>query len=171
MPLILDNASIKIGIAPDALTTDLVELACVATHIELTPDVSITTIDTFCGSTDYPGNVKRTLNATLVQSFDPDATEETLSAAVESGGPVPFELLGYRDRPVSATNPKFSGVVVPQPYSPINGDAGAESTIDLSWGLVGAPLKAVNGAALIYGGTKPRVTATIPATEPASAPA
>lgn len=145
MPLILDNAALKIGTGPDV--ADLVELACVATHVELSPDVAVTTIDTFCGSTDYPGNVKWTLNATLVQSFDPDATEDTLSAAVASGAPVPFSVRGYRDLPVGPTNPEWSGMVVPQPYAPINGDAGAESTIELAWSLTDAPVKSVTPGA------------------------
>jgi hypothetical protein len=33
--------------------------------------------------------------------------------------------------------------VIPQPYSPINGDARAESTIDIEWSLVGEPVKSV----------------------------
>ena len=49
LPLILDNAGLKIGTGPDELT--LVELACVTNHIELAPEVSITTVDTMCGST------------------------------------------------------------------------------------------------------------------------
>jgi len=146
-PLILDNASLRIGTAEDDLSADLIELACVSTHVELSPDVSVTTIDTFCGSTDYPGNVKWTLNATLVQSFDPGATEETLSAAVAADTPVPFAVRGYRDRPVGADNPEWSGMVVPQPYAPINGDAGAESTIDLAWSLMGEPTKSTSPSA------------------------
>jgi hypothetical protein len=140
-PVILDNASLQIGTADDPLT--LVELACVATHVELAPDVATTTIDTFCGSTDYPGNVKWSLNATLVQSLDTDATEDTLSAAVESGGPVPFAVKAYRDLPTGPNNPEWSGMVVPQPYAPLSGDAGAESTIDLAWALTDAPVKSI----------------------------
>lgn len=154
-PLILDNASLSIGTGADVAS--LVELACVATHVELSPDVSTTTIDTFCGSTDYPGNVKWTLNATLVQSFDTDATEDTLSAAVEAGVPVPFSVRGYRDLPVGPNNPEWSGMVVPQPYAPINGDAGAESTIELAWSLTDAPTKSVvagGAAAAASGGEK-----------------
>jgi len=143
MPLILDNAGLRIG---DSETdTDMSELACVANHVELSPDVAITTIDTFCGSTDYPGTTKWTLNATLYQSFDDGATEDVLSAAVASGGPVPFAIIGYRDRPIGPNNPEWTGMVVPQPYAPINGDAGAESTIDLAWSLIGPPEKHVNG--------------------------
>jgi hypothetical protein len=141
MPLILDNASLKLS--TDGTVANLKELACVATHVELSPDVATTTIDTFCGSTDYPGVVKWTLNATLVQSFDADATEDTLSAIVAAGVPVAYEVLGYRDRDVGPQNPAWSGLVVPQPYAPINGDAGAESTIDLAWACTGTPLKNV----------------------------
>src|SRR5262245_5108340 len=133
-PVILTNAGIKIG---------TVELACVASHIELTPDVSITTLDTFCGSKDYPGVVKWSLIATLYQSFDAGGTEATLSAAVNAGVPVAFEVMGYRDTIVSATNPKWTGTVIPRPYSPINGDAGDASVIELEWSVVGAPTKAI----------------------------
>ena len=133
-PLILDNAGVTIGGK---------SLACVSTHVELAPEVSITTIETFCGSTDYPGVVKWTLNLTLVQSFDPDATEDILSAAVDAGVPIAYTVVGYRDREISDTNPEWSGEVVPQPYAPINGDAGAESTIDLSWACTGPPTKSI----------------------------
>jgi hypothetical protein len=141
MPLILDNAGLEI--APTEDPTGLAQLACVATHVELAPDTAVTTIDTFCGTTDYPGNVKWTLNATLVQSFDAGATEEILSAAVEYGAPVAYRVVGYRDRPVGPDNPEWTGLVVPQDYAPINGDAGAESTIELAWSCTDAPTKGV----------------------------
>ena len=79
-PLILTDPSVKIG--KGALPADLTELACDASHVELTPDTEVTTVDTFCGSTDYPGTTKWSLIATLIQSFDTGATEEVLSAAV-----------------------------------------------------------------------------------------
>jgi len=145
-PLILTNASIKIGSGP--LAADLTELACVANHVELSPDVNTTTLDTMCGSKDYPGTVKWSLVATLYQSFDPDATEDVLSAAVEGGVPVPYEVMGYRDQPVSATNPVWSGMVIPQPYSPINGDAGDASEVDLEWSCDGPPTKSITPGAL-----------------------
>ena len=138
-PLILDDASLKIS--TDGLTTGLVELRCVTSHVELSPDTAITTVDTFCGSTDYPGITKWALVATLVQSLDAGATEDTLEAAVEFGGPVPFEIVPYSSKPVGPTNPAWSGLCVPRPYAPINGDAGDVSTIDLEWSLVGYPTK------------------------------
>jgi len=145
LPLILDNASLMIspGPAPAVLT----ELACLTNHIELSPDVTITTLDTMCGSRDYPGSVKWALIATLYQSFDPLATEEVLSAAVESGVAVPFSVRGYRDQPVSETNPEWSGEVIPQPYAPINGDAGDASTVELEWSLTGPPVKSITPGA------------------------
>jgi hypothetical protein len=141
-PLILDNAGLQLG--DGATPTEvLTELACVLNHIELTPDVSTTTVTTMCGERDYPGVVKWSLVATLYQSFDPDATEDVLSAAVASGVPVTFEIVGYRDQPVSDTNPMWTGQVIPQPYAPINGDAGDVSTIELEWSVVGVPAKLV----------------------------
>lgn len=138
-PLILNDASIKIS--KTALATGLVELACVTNHIELMPDVSTTTLDTMCGSKDYPGTVKWALIATLYQSFDVGATEEVLAAAVAGGVPVAYEVVGYKTPPISATNPAWSGTVVPQPYPPINGDAGDASVIELEWSCVGKPVK------------------------------
>lgn len=133
MPLILTNASVKI---------DDVELACVANHVELSPDINITTLDTFCGSRDYPGTIKWSLVLTLYQSFDVGATEEVLSRVVAANVPVAFEIAGYRDQESGViANPTWSGEVIPQPYSPINGDAGDASTIELEWSVVGEPLK------------------------------
>src|SRR6185503_10787206 len=130
-----------IKISKDGTEAGLTELACAASHVELSPDVSVTTIDTMCGSVDYPGVVKWALIATLYQSFDPDATEEVLSAAVELGVPTPFELVPYKSQPVSATNPMWRGEVIPQPYAPINGDAGEASEVELEWSVVGQPEK------------------------------
>src|SRR4029077_16126441 len=124
-PLILDNAGLKI-----ALDDVLTELACVTNHIELSPDVSTTTLTTMCGEVDYPGVTKWSLVATLYQSFDPGFTEEVLSAAVDGGVPVASEVTGRRAQPVSATNPKWSGELIPKAYAPINGDAGDVSTVD-----------------------------------------
>lgn len=142
-PLILTNAGLQI---------DGKELACVLNHIELSPDVSVTTLDTMCGSKDYPGTVKWSLIATLYQSFDVDATEEVLSAAVEGGVPVAFSVVGYRDQPVSATNPEWSGMVIPQPYAPINGDAGDASEVELEWSCDGEPVKSVVPGAVTRSG-------------------
>jgi hypothetical protein len=96
-----------------------------------------------CGEVDYPGIVKWSLVATLYQSFDPAATEEILSAAVDGGVPVGFQIMGRRDEPVSATNPAWIGQIIPQPYSPINGDAGDASTVELEWSVVGDPEKII----------------------------
>jgi hypothetical protein len=140
-PLILDNADLLIG---DGATPEVfASLACTLNHIELNPDVSQTTLTTMCGEVDYPGIVKWSLVATLYQSFDPAATEEVLSAAVDGGVPVGFQIMGRRDEPVSATNPAWIGQVIPQPYSPINGDAGDASTVELEWSVVGDPEKII----------------------------
>lgn len=141
-PLILDDVGIKIS--DDGTVVGLTELGCSGNHIELSPDVAVTTLDTFCGSVDYPGVVKWSLIATLYQSFDPGGPEEVLSAAVAlPAGRTPFEIIPYKSQPVSATNPKWTGEVIPQPYSPINGDAGDASTIELEWALVGEPVKSI----------------------------
>jgi hypothetical protein len=138
LPLILTDASLKI---------DDTELACVANHIELSPDTTVTTLDTMCGSKDYPGTVKWSLIATLYQSFDVDATEDVLSAAVaayKAAGTLPtFDIIPYKSRPVAADNPSWTGELIPQDYSPINGDAGDASTVELEWSLAGVPDKSI----------------------------
>jgi hypothetical protein len=150
-PLILDDAGLKIGSGP--LTTDLKHLECAASHIELSPDTSVTTVDTMCGSVDFPGTTKWSLVATLIQSFDALATEEVLSAAVSGGVPVPFEIVGYKSNPISATNPKWSGMVQPQPYAPINGDAGDVSNVELEWAVTTGPVKSITGTFTAVAGT------------------
>jgi hypothetical protein len=136
MPLILTDAGLKINDK---------ELACLANHIELSPDTTITTLDTMCGSRDYPGTVKWSLVATIYQSFDTDATEQILSEAVEAykadGSPAAYEIVGYKSRPVGPDNPSWSGEVIPQDYSPINGDAGDASTVELEWSCTAEPTK------------------------------
>jgi len=138
LPLILTDASLKIN------TT---ELACVTNHLELTPDTSVTTLDTMCGSKDYPGTVKWSLLATLYQSFDAAATEEVLSDVLDAyraDGTLPtFEIMPYKSQPVSATNPSWTGSLIPKDYSPINGDAGDASTVELEWSVDGAPTKSI----------------------------
>jgi hypothetical protein len=141
LPYIMTDTSVKIS--TDGTAAGLTELACVTNHVEITPDVSVTTLDTMCGSKDYPGTVKWSLVATFYQSFDPDATEEVLSAAVALGVPTPFEVIPYKSQPVSATNPLFSGMVIPQPYAPINGDAGDASNVEIEWSMDGAPIKSI----------------------------
>ena len=137
-PLILTDASIKINGT---------ELACLANHVELAPDTNVTTLETMCGSKDYPGTVKWSLTATLYQSFDTDATEDTLSAAVAAykadGTLATYEVAGYKSRPIGADNPSWSGSVIPKDYPPINGDAGAASSIEIEWSCSDVPTKSV----------------------------
>jgi len=138
-PLILDDP--KIEISRDGTVAGLTDLACLASHVEIMPDTAITTLDTFCGSVDYPGITKWTLGLTLYQSFDPDATEDVLSEAVALGTRTPFRVTPRGSQAVGPTNPIYEGDVLPAPYAPINGDAGEASTIDLEWGIVGTPTK------------------------------
>ena len=140
-PVILTDASVKIS--TDDTAANLKELACVANHIEISPDVSVTTLDTMCGSKDYPGNVKWALIATLYQSFDADATEEVLSEALDFGAPVMFAVMAYKSKPPGADNPVWSGLCIPQPHSPINGDAGDASEVEIEWSIVGEPTKGI----------------------------
>ena len=126
-PLILVNP---------VLTINDVPLECLMSHVELVPDVTTIEIKTSCGVREYPGTVKWTLKASLYHSHDPAGTNETLTAAVEAGVPVPFTVTPSSDV-VSATNPEYSGELIPQPFTPLAGDVGDASSVDLEWSIVG----------------------------------
>jgi hypothetical protein len=121
---------------PD-LTINDVSLKCLMSHIEMTPDVTTIEVKTSCGIKEYPGSVKWTLKAHLYHSFDVDGTNEVLTAAVTAGVPVAFTVLPSSSNPVSATNPEYSGELIPQPFAPLAGDVGDASSIDLEWSIVG----------------------------------
>jgi hypothetical protein len=118
------------------LTIDGTDLKCLMSHIELTPDVTTVEVKTSCGVKEYPGSVKWTLNATLYHNNEVGGTNEVLTAAVEGGVPVPFTVTPS-SAPVSATNPEYTGEVVPQPFTPLSGDVGDASSVDLEWSIVG----------------------------------
>lgn len=142
-PLILIN--------PD-LTIDGQSLRCLMSHIELTPDVTVVEVKTSCGVKEYPGTVKWTLKASLYHSYDPVGTNTILTAAVEGHVPVDFTVLPNQSQPISATNPEYTGQLIPQPFTPIAGDVGDASSFDLEWSIVGwtdSPIiNIVPGAAL-----------------------
>jgi hypothetical protein len=119
------------------LTINAVSLKCLMSHIEMTPDVTTIEITTSCGVREYPGRVKWTLKAHLYHSFDPEGTNEVLTAAVVGGVPVDFTVVPSSSQPISETNPEFVGQLIPQPFAPLAGDVGDSSEIDLEWSIVG----------------------------------
>jgi len=159
LPFIMTDVGVELS--TDGTTTGLTDLSCVFQHLELNPDVTVTTVDTFCGSTDYPGQTKWAMVGTLAQSFDPDATHQVLSAAVALGGPTAFRVVPYKSQAVSATNPEFTGEVIPQPFAPINGDAGDLSTVEIEWSLVGAPVESITPVAGTTASTKSTSTKSV----------
>lgn len=114
-----------------------VSLRCAMSHVEITPDVTTVEVKTACGTKEYPGTLKWTLNASLYHSFDPQATNEVLTAAVVGAVPVPFSVVPSAGKAISATNPAFVGNLVPQPFSPLAGDVGDASSVDLEWSITG----------------------------------
>jgi hypothetical protein len=119
------------------LMIDGKSLKCVMSHVEMTPDVSTIEITTACGVREYPGTIKWTLKASLYHSFDPDGTNEVLTAAVVAGVPVAFSVIPSAGKPISATNPEFTGMLIPQPFTPLAGDVGDASSFDLEWSITG----------------------------------
>jgi len=111
-PVMMTDTYVEVGGA---------NLKCLAEEVSLEPENKPIEVTTFCGIQDYPGPVKWHFKAKFVQAFDPGATDATLSAALasyaSSGAPVPFKVRPFASRVVSATNPQFSGLMIPQPYT------------------------------------------------------
>jgi hypothetical protein len=120
-----------------SLTIDGTELKCLMSHIELNPDVSTVEVKTACGTKEYPGTVKWTLKASLYHSYDPVGTNAILTAAVAGRVPVDFTVTPNSNQPVSATNPEYTGQLIPQPFTPLSGDVGDSSSFDLEWSISG----------------------------------
>jgi hypothetical protein len=118
------------------ITIDANDLKCLMSHVEITPDVTTIEVKTSCGVREYPGTVKWTLKVSLYHSHDPAGTNEVLTAAVEGGVPVDFTVTPSSDV-VSATNPEYTGQLIPQPFAPVSGDVGDASSIDLEWSITG----------------------------------
>jgi hypothetical protein len=119
------------------LMIDGSSLKCAMSHVEITPDVSTIEVKTSCGVREYPGTIKWTLKATLFHTYDPEGTNEVLTAAVEAGVPVAFSVIPSAGKPISATNPEYIGDLIPQPFTPISGDVGDISSFDLEWSISG----------------------------------
>ena len=149
-PVILYSPDLSIS-DMDPTTPVFQTLKCLMSHIEMTPDVTTVEVKTSCGIKEYPGSVKWTLKAHLYHSFDPEGTNAVLTTAVESGAPVDFTVLPNSNLPVSATNPEYSGQLIPQPFTPLSGDVGDASSFDLEWSIVGwtnVPVMSITPGAL-----------------------
>lgn len=127
-PLILSNPDLTIGGET---------LRCLMSHIEIVPDVTTIEVKTSCGVREYPGTVKWSLKASLYHSFDPVGTNKILTDAVTAAVPVAFTVTPVQNVAVSATNPQYTGEVIPQPFTPIAGDVGDASSFDLEWSIIG----------------------------------
>lgn len=121
---------------PD-LSIDGTTLKCLMSHIELNPDVTLIEVKTSCGIKEYPGSVKWTLKASLYHSYDPVGTNKVLEDAVLAQVPVPFTVTASSTDPISATNPQYTGELIPQPFTPLSGDVGDASSFDLEWSISG----------------------------------
>jgi len=147
LPLILTDGYVEVN---------GVNLRCLGMHFEVNPENKPVTVTTFCAETDYPAITKWHFIAKFAQSFDPGATDATLRAAVNayktSGTLAQFKCRGRSSQVTSATNPQFSGFMVPTDYRYIGGDAGALSEVDIDWVLT-APPSVDTGAVTATGAT------------------
>jgi hypothetical protein len=149
------------------LTISGTSLKCLMSHVEMTPDVTTIEITTSCGVREYPGKIKWTLKVSLYHCYDVDGTNEVLTAAVAGGVPVPFTVIPSAGNPVSATNPEYTGDVIPQPFAPLAGDVGDSSSVDLEWSILGwtqvPVMNIVPGGVTATAGTAAPVAETVSA--------
>lgn len=135
VPLILNNAYFELG---------GVNLRCTVKHLEAAfAENKPVTVTTFCNETDYPGVTKYHLRVTFFQDFSSGSVFATLNAAVQAyqanQTPVNFKARPYSSQVTSATNPQISGLVIPQPFTFMLGDAGTASECAIDWNLTGPP--------------------------------
>ena len=169
-PFVLDDKAF--------LSINNVELNCVANKITLKPDTTIVTSTTICGAVDHPGATKWTLQVILYQSFEPNGTYDTLSAAKLAGVPVPY-VLRFHDGMPAAGNPEFAGELIPQAFDIVDSEAGALVEVDFTWGCTGEPTEDIGtgpfpigtAAAAAAGGGTFAAGRKAPTSTPADAPA
>jgi len=141
-PVMMTDTYVEVGGA---------NLKCLAEEVSLEAENKPIEVTTFCGVQDYPGPVKWHFKAKFVQAFDAGATDATLAAAVanyqSTGTPVAFKVRPFASRTVSATNPQFSGLMIPQPYTIFGGAAGAASEVDIDWIMTAPPTRSTAGVA------------------------
>ena len=121
-----------------------VNLSCLVKHLEATfAENKPVTVTTLCGEVDYPGVTKYHLRATLYQTFDSGATFSTLNTALASyqasNTPCPFKARPHASWVPAANNPIISGLVIPQPFELIVGDAGTAAEVAIDWNLTAPP--------------------------------
>jgi hypothetical protein len=96
------------------------------------------------------------LRVTFYMDFTAGSVYQTLNTAVvnyqANGTPVNFKARPYFSSVTSATNPQISGLVIPQPFTMLIGDAGAASELAIDWNLTAAPT-VDNGAVTATGAT------------------
>jgi hypothetical protein len=91
-------------------------------HVEMTPDVTTVEIKTACGTRDYPGTLKWTLKASPLPQLRPGRAPTRCSPPrCEPGVPVDVQVIPSAGSPVTATNPRFTGDLIPQPFTPLSG--------------------------------------------------
>jgi hypothetical protein len=134
-----------------------VNLRCTVKHLEACfAENKLVTVTTFCNETDYPGVTKWHLRCTFYMDFTAGSVYATLNSAVvnyqTNGTPVNFKARPYFNSVASATNPQISGLVIPQPFTMLIGDAGAASELAIDWNLTGPPT-VDNGAVTATGAT------------------
>ena len=147
-PLILNNCYFELG---------GVNLRCTVKHLEACfAENKLVTVTTFCNETDYPGVTKWHLRVTFYMDFTAGSVYQTLNSAVvnyqTNQTPVNFKARPYFNSVTSATNPQISGLVIPQPFTMLIGDAGAASELAIDWNLTGPPT-VDNGAVTATGAT------------------
>jgi hypothetical protein len=137
----------KVMMTDTYVEVNAVNLKCLCESVTIEPENKPIEVTTFCGITDYPGPVKWHFKAKFVQSFGDGGTDDALNGALEAyqsaGTECDFKVRPFTARPISDTNPEFSGSMIPQPYTVFGGDAGTASEVDIDWIMTDAPARTI----------------------------
>jgi len=137
----------KVMMTDTYVEVNAINLQCLCESVTLEPENKPIEVTTFCGVQDFPGPVKWHFKAKFVQSFGTGGTDDALDSALtayqSAGTTCPFNVRPIAGRPISDTNPQFSGEMIPQPYTVFGGDAGNPSEVDIDWIMTGAPSRTV----------------------------
>lgn len=105
------------------------------TKIELTAEVEEKDVTTFAslGWKEVTGGLKKGgLAATFLQDIVDDALDEDMWTIFLAAVPVAFEVR-LTQSTVTASNPKYTGLVLPKTWAPLKGSPGDVAEVEINW--------------------------------------
>ena len=133
MTLILKNPSIKIN---NVQMNDHIAQVELSQEFE---EVDTTTFDGTNAMSRAAGLEDSSVSLTFLQDYAASSVDATIAPLI--AGTASFEILPAGTA-VSATNPKYTGTVLINSWTPLSGAPGERSEVDVDWPVVGAVTRA-----------------------------